>query len=296
MKVLTAPLQELAEFEDGKKLLEREGAAVGFTGLYDSQKLHMVYGLGDGFFQKIIVTFSDVRAREISEEYRFYDRNVWLYPARDLIFYQADVAGGELARRRMQVLRALLEGRPVTVVTTLAALMTPQVPLLEIAKKVLYFDKTCTVDEAKLAEKLVEMGYESSWQVEAPGQFSIRGGIVDIYDMTEENPYRIELWGDSVDSIRSFDVLSQRSVENLESVRIYPAAEMTLSKARRHDGFVKIDEETKSFADRLQKEGKTEGNENRGGAPDPDADPGMEGVRTGVCGRGQFGELRPLFL
>ncbi len=258
MRVLTAPLQELAEFEDGKKLLEREGAAIGFTGLYDSQKLHMVYGLSDGFFQKIIVTFSDARAREISEEYRFYDRSVWLYPARDLIFYQADVAGGELTRKRMQVLRALLEGRPVTVVTTLAALMTPQVPLREIAGKVLYFDKSCTVDEAKLAEKLVEMGYENSWQVETPGQFCVRGGIVDIYDMTEENPYRIELWGDSVDSIRSFDVLSQRSVENLESVRIYPATEMMLSKARRHDGFGKIDRETKIFADKLEKDGKTE--------------------------------------
>ena len=71
MKVLTAPLLELAEFEDGKKLLRREGAAIGFAGLYDSLKLHMVYGLSDGFLQKIIVTFSDKKAREICEEYRF---------------------------------------------------------------------------------------------------------------------------------------------------------------------------------------------------------------------------------
>lgn len=258
MKVLTAPLEELAEFEEGKKLLEKEGSAVGFTGLYDSQRLHMVYGLGDGFIQKIIVTFSDKRAREICEEYRFYDRNTFLYPARDLIFYQADVAGNELTRERMRVLKALLEGQDMTVVTTFAALMTPQVPLASIAAHVLHFDKTSVIDEAALAEKLVEMGYEKSWQVEAPGQFSIRGGIVDIFDMTEENPYRIELWGEEVDSIRSFDVRSQRSVEELKQVRIFPASEMMLSPGRKRDGFVKIEKETKQFAEKLRKSGKIE--------------------------------------
>ena len=258
MKVLTAPLWELAEFEEGKKLLEKEGAAVGFAGLYDSQKLHMIYGLSDGFRQKIIVTFSDKKAREIVEEYRFYDRNTRLYPARDLIFYQADVAGTELSRERMCVLRALLEEKPVTVVTTFAALMTPQVPLAEIADRVLYFDKRSDIDEAELSGKLVEMGYEKSWQVEKPGQFSVRGGIIDIFDMTEENPYRIELWGDSVDSIRSFDVLSQRSVENLSGVHIYPATELMLSEGRRHDGFLKIEKETKQFAKKLRSEGKAE--------------------------------------
>ena len=258
MKVLTAPLYELAEFEEAKTLLERKGAGVAFTGLYDSQKLHMVYGLSDGFDVKIIVTFSDKRAREICEEYRFYDRNVCLYPARDLIFYQADVAGGQLTRERMQVIRALAEKRPVTVVTAIAALMTPQVPFSAVESHVLYFDKRSVIDEEKLASQLVEMGYEKTWQVETPGQFSIRGGIIDVFDMTEENPYRIELWGDNVDSIRSFDVLSQRSVETLDHVRIYPAVELVLSAARREDGFARIEKETKDFVRRLKEAGQTE--------------------------------------
>ena len=93
MKVLTAPLWELAEFEEGKALLDRGKGHVAFSGLYDSQKLHMVYGLSDGFTQKIIVTFSDKRAREIGAEYGFYDRRTMVYPGKDLIFYQADVSG-----------------------------------------------------------------------------------------------------------------------------------------------------------------------------------------------------------
>ena len=111
MKVLTAPLWELAEFEEGKALLDRGKGHVAFSGLYDSQKLHMVYGLSDGFTQKIIVTFSDKRAREIGAEYGFYDRRTMVYPGKDLIFYQADVSGGDLVRERMRVLRALLEKR-----------------------------------------------------------------------------------------------------------------------------------------------------------------------------------------
>lgn len=258
MKVLSAPLWELAEFEEGKRLLDREKAKVAFSGLYDSQKLHMISGLSDGFEQKIIVTFSDRQARDIGAEYAFYDRNTLVYPGKDLIFYQADVAGGELVRERMRVIRAILEKRPVTVVTTMEALMMPQMPLSEIVSRVLHFDKSSTVDEGRLAEALVEMGYEKNDQVEAPGQFSIRGGIVDIFDMTEENPYRIELWGDSVDSIRSFDVLSQRSVENLDRISVYPATELILSAGRRRDGFERIRKETKQHAKKLRDAGNAE--------------------------------------
>ena len=258
MKVLSAPLWELAEFEEGKKLLDREKAKVAFSGLYDSQKLHMVSGLSDGFEQKIIVTFSDRQAREIGAEYAFYDRNTLVYPGKDLIFYQADVAGGELVRERMRVVRAILEKRPVTVVTTMEALMMPQMPLSEIVSRVLRFDRSSTVDEERLSEALIEMGYEKNYQVEAPGQFSVRGGIVDIFDMTEENPYRIELWGDSVDSIRSFDVLSQRSVENLDSISVYPATELILSAGRRRDGFERIRKEAKQHVKKLRDAGNIE--------------------------------------
>ena len=76
----------------------------------------------------------------------------------------------------------------------------------------------------------MRLGYEREAQVESCGQFSIRGGILDIFPLTEENPWRIELWGDEIDSIRSFDVESQRSIENLEEITIYPATEMLLTE------------------------------------------------------------------
>ena len=87
MRALTTPLQELGAFEEMRTALQKDKANLSVNGCVDSQKLHMIYGLSDGFQYKIIVTFSDLRARQLYEEYRFYDRNVMLYPAKDLIFF-----------------------------------------------------------------------------------------------------------------------------------------------------------------------------------------------------------------
>ena len=257
MRVLLAPLEELGEYEGIKKALVKNRAVM-VSGCIDSEKLHMIYGLSDGFRNKIIVTFSTLKAKELYEEYKFYDRNVMLYPAKDLIFFQADIHGNQLTMQRMKSLRRLMEGKPTTIITTFDALMAPQIPLSAFKQNVIHINKQTAIDENKLAVKLTELGYEKNYQVEAPGQFSIRGGIVDIFDLTEENPYRIELWGEDVESIRSFDILSQRSVEQLESVSVYPAAEIILSKEELRNGIGRIEEEGRTYAAKLRLEMKTE--------------------------------------
>lgn len=258
MRALLAPLEELGEYEEIKKMLVKDRASVALSGCVDSQKLHMIYGIGEEFRYKLIVTFSDLRAKELYEDYKFYDRNVMLYPAKDLIFFQADIHGNQLTMERIRCLRRLMEGSPTTVITTYDALMAPQPPIDAWKKHIIHLDKRSSIDESELAARLVELGYEKNYQVEAPGQFSIRGGIVDIFDLTEENPYRIELWGEDVESIRSFDILSQRSIEQLESVTIYPATELILSEYELRDGLKKIQEECKKHTAKLRKEMKTE--------------------------------------
>lgn len=258
MRALLAPLSELGEYEEIRKLLAGKRLSVALSGCADSQKLHMIYGLGDGFRRKLIVTYNDLRAKEMYEDYRFYDRNVMLYPAKDLIFFQADIHGNQLTKERIKVFRRLAEETPLTVITTYDALMAPQASMEDWREHVISISRDSTVSESGLAAELSGLGYERGDQVEAPGQFCIRGGIIDIFDLTEENPYRIELWGDEVESIRSFDVLSQRSIEKLESVRIYPATELVLSKEELADGLKKIQKEGKKQAEILRKQMKTE--------------------------------------
>ena len=194
MQALLAPLKELAEYDKIRETLKNGEGSVALSGCVDSQKLHMVYGLSDGLKYKVIVTYSDLKAKELYEEYKFYDRNVMLYPAKDLIFFQADIHGNQLVKERICTLRRVMERKPITIVTTYAALMTPQVMWEE--QDVISVQCGGSLNESKLAKLLVAMGYEKSYQVESPGQFSIRGGIVDVFDLTEESPYRIELWGD----------------------------------------------------------------------------------------------------
>ena len=257
MQALLAPLQELAEYGNIREAIRKGLGVTALTGCVDSQKLHMIYGLGDGFRIKVIVTYSDLKAKELFEEYRFYDRNVMLYPAKDLIFFQADIHGNQLVKERVKVLRRLMEKKPVTIVTTYAALMSPQV-MWDADRDVIDVYKGSTLEESALSRRLVDMGYEKSYQVESPGQFSVRGGIIDIFDLTEENPYRIELWGDEVESIRSFDILSQRSIENLEGVSVFPATEFVLEEERIRAGVKKLEAESakqqKIFRDAFQTE------------------------------------------
>ncbi len=257
MQALLAPLAELAEYEQIKELVFKKKGIAALSGCVDSQKLHMIYGLSDGFRFKVIVTSSDLKAKEIYEEYKFYDRNVVLYPAKDLIFFQADIHGNRLTMERVKALRRLAEEKPMTVITTFSALMTPQVQW-NVEKDTIYIDKKVEIEERKLAKQLISMGYEKSYQVEGPGQFSIRGGIIDIFDLTEENPYRIELWGGDVESIRSFDVLSQRSIEKLSSIRIFPATEFVLDDEKLKTGVAKIKEDAKKREAQLRGEFKTE--------------------------------------
>ncbi len=258
MRALLAPLAELGEYGAIRERLRRGKASVALSGCADSQKLHMIYGLGEGFRRKLIVAYNDLRAKEMYEDYQFYDRNVMLYPAKDLIFFQADIHGNQLTKERIKVFRRLTEETPLTVITTYDALMAPQASMRGWQEHVISINRESVLSESGLASALSGLGYERCDQVEAPGQFSIRGGIIDIYDLTEENPYRIELWGDEVESIRSFDVLSQRSIEKLEAVRIYPATELILSEDELAVGLKKIQKEGKKQSETLRKQMRTE--------------------------------------
>lgn len=102
MQALLSPLRELAEYDSLKETLRKGKGPIALTGCVDSQKLHMIYGLSDGIRIKVIVTYSDLKARELYEEYKFYDRNAMLYPAKDLIFFSGRHSWKSIGERACQ--------------------------------------------------------------------------------------------------------------------------------------------------------------------------------------------------
>ena len=216
-------------------------------------------GDGQGPFKwRLAVTYDDSRAKEIYEDFRNFTDKVWLYPARDLLFYSADIHGNLLTRQRIEVLKRLLTEPGGVVVTTVDGLMDHLLPLSLLKSRTISIQCGQTLDLEELKSQLAAVGYERMAQVDGMGQFSIRGGIVDIFPLTEETPIRIELWDDEVDSIRSFDVESQRSVEELSQAVIYPAAEVVLDEARLEEGLRAIEEEEKTYEKALRDQHKSE--------------------------------------
>ena len=257
MDAFVQPLYELADFDAIIRQLKKPGI-VQVSGCLDSQKAHFTNGLLREFPFRLIVAENDLKAKAFYEDFRLYDPEVLYYPARDLIFYQADIHGNLLTRQRIQVLRALLEREEVTIVTSIDSCLDCLVPLAVWKEKVIKIRNDSEIDLDRMKRHLVELGYEWAAQVEVPGQFSIRGGIMDVFSLTEDNPWRIELWGDEVDSIRSFDAESQRSIENLEEITIYPATEVVLNKETIRQGIKAIEKEAQKSQKKFRDEMKTE--------------------------------------
>ena len=228
MKALLAPLAELADYEEIRKNRTKENGMIQISGCVNTQKIHLLSGIGSGCGYKLVVFSNEEKAKKAYEEYLLFGEETYLYPARDLLFYYADIKGKTLTNRRMEVLRAIVEKKkeePVTVITTMDAFLDGIISPDEIQKNRIHITGEDTVDLTKLEQDLTALGYERESQIEAPGQFAVRGGIIDVFPLAEEMPVRIELWGDEIDSIRMFDAKSQRSIENISEITIYPASE-----------------------------------------------------------------------
>ena len=248
------PLLELQEYENLLEALKKAKGPLQAAGTLESQKVHLMHELGEdgGFPWKLVVTYDEQRAKEIYDDFRSFTRQVWLYPAKDLLFYAADIHGNLMTRQRISVLRHLMEDEGGVVVTTIDGLMDHLMPLAFLKQHAVTVECGQVIELDQWKERLTELGYERTGQVDGMGQFSIRGGIIDIFPLTEEVPVRIELWDDEVDSIRTFDPESQRSVEQLDRVVIYPASETVLTKGQLEKGIKRLEEETASYVKALE--------------------------------------------
>lgn len=258
MKTFVQPLENLNGFSEMVKSATKAKGLYSITGCIDAQKPHMIYAFNNGLCNKVIVTFSEQRAKELYEDYRFFEPNVVYYPAKDVLFYQSDIRGNVLTAERIRALKAIRELERVTLITTFDALMNTQASPDKIWDSVLRLAPGDEVDLEAVKAQLVRMGYEKEYQVETMGQFALRGGILDVFPLTEENPIRIEMWGDEIDTIRSFDTETQKSIENVDEVSIYPACELVLTEEEKQAGIQRLLEEAKRTSDKLRKDMKTE--------------------------------------
>ena len=169
METLLAPLGEITAYRTALECIGKDKLPMHISGCVDTQKWHFIYGLSRNTSWKVIIAQNEIRAREIAEDYLMFDRDVFYYPARDVIFYNADIHGNAISIERLKVIKALVERSGGTVVTTIDAGMELVASLDTFANAVYSVKEQDRIDIEKFAAHLVDIGYERKYQLEQSG-------------------------------------------------------------------------------------------------------------------------------
>jgi len=184
------------------------------------------------------------------------DERVVLIPSLEGLLYEDIAPDPTLVGRRLRALRALLTGEPRLFVASPGAVFQRSIPPHEFDPAFLTLQVNETIDREAILTRLVALGYEREDMADAPGEVSARGGILDIFPAGDEDPVRIELFGDEIESIRRFDATTQRSFEPIESVTILPAREILLTEDAIAEAIPKIEDALKVGCNLLRSAGK----------------------------------------
>lgn len=217
----------MADYEEIERALKSGNAPVQVSDMSDSAKAYFISELlREERAWKLVITYDENKAKRLYDDISSFFPNVFLYPAKDLLFFDADIRSSLISKERIEIWKRMGEDESGIVVTTIEGLMDKLEDYHRFQKSMVRLREKEVTDLKELEKKLVELGYERNVEVEGAGQFSLRGGIIDIYPLTEELPVRIEFWDDEIDSLRRFEIESQRSVDRVDELCIYPAKEV----------------------------------------------------------------------
>ena len=229
MNFLIKTLEENKKFQELTKQISKPGP-IAISGLVDVEKLHVLAGIfNETKRPMVLVTYNEIQARKLYQDLKKLIKQTYFFPKKEITSYDYVAQSKEIEYKRIDVLNKMYlakqQKEPIIIVTTIEAVMQKMIAKDTLYQNVIDFKvgKTYLLDGIK--EKLVGLGYERSDLIENKGQFSIRGGIVDV-GLSEKIGVRIEFWGDEVDSIRFFQISSQRSTEMLKEITIFPAHEL----------------------------------------------------------------------
>lgn len=226
MNSIISKMQTNNKFAEFIEDIKNKKGPICVSGLSDVYKAQLIGATKENLKNTcLIITYNEIQAKKIYDDVKQFEKNTFIFNKKDIVTYDYEVESYDNLYERIKVLNEL--NKKCIVITTIEAAMQKMIP-----KEVLYKNKIKlkvgdTINTEELKEKLISMGYERTELTEGNGQFCIRGGIIDI-SISENLGVRIELWGDDIDSIRYFNLSSQRSTEMAEKVEIIPLHEYLL--------------------------------------------------------------------
>lgn len=245
---LRKSLKAVDEYQDTLASLTNGISPICLTGLSRIHKANIIDTLPADKNQRVLVVVSDEgEAQKVSEDLLSFGRENAVFPARDLSFRKIDGISHEFEQKRIGLLANILQEKADTVIAPIDAIADYTIPRKTLKKLILNLKVGDEISPAELTEKLSYGGFIKTEMVESEGQFAVRGGIFDIYIPGDESPVRIEFWGDEIDTLSRFDIISQRKSEDLEEIFICPSREIVYEDT---DKFVL---KLKGFAAKLNK-------------------------------------------
>ena len=243
------PLKDNMKFKSITEKISEKTFPINIYGISESGKSYIINGIfEENDNSMVIVTHSDVDAKNLYEDLSFYTTDVFYFPVREVVFYNVDAISGDLRWARLKVIKEILQNERkkiiVTSIDSLTSLYTPKEYYLRYSMIIKTGDN---VDLKEISKSLLQCGYERVEVVEGKGEFSFRGGILDVFPPTSAYPYRVELFGDEVDSIRTFNTESQRSIEKVKEFSIFPSKEVIVDDEGRNRAVQTINEELKNI-------------------------------------------------
>lgn len=261
LKGVLQPLRENSTFNEIITSIKDNKFPININGLSDSGKSYSIFSIYNEIDSPmIILTNNDMEAKNIYEDLSFYTNDIYYFPAKEVVFYNIDAISGDLRWARLKVIKEILNDSKKIIVTSIDSLTSVYTPKELFNKYNITLNIDDEVDFKDLSKKLLECGYERVEAVEGKGEFSLRGGILDVFPPISTYPYRIELFGDTIDSIRTFNTESQRRIEKVNTMEIFPAKEVILDDEALNRGkenilkeFEEIKSNGKSDDERIEK-------------------------------------------
>ena len=228
MNTILGELGKNPKFCEYIKIIESKKSPIAISGLTDVGMTQMISATRE--FAKrpiLVITYNEIQAQKILKDIKYFTDKVYYLPKKEIVTYDYVAESKDLPYERIETLNKMQEMRTGVVITTIEAVLQKMISKKALYKNTLNFKVGDSENLETIKQKLVELGYVRCDLIEGRGQFSVRGGIVDI-SVNEKEGVRLEFWGDEIDSIRYFNVVSQRSTENIDKITIYPAHEYIL--------------------------------------------------------------------
>ena len=230
MNTIIGELGKNPKFNEYINSIQNKQSPIAISGLTDVGMAQMISATKEFCKRPIcVITYNEIQAKRLLEDIKYFTDKVLYLPKKEIVTYDYVAESKDLPYERIETLNKIQEMRTGIVVTTIEAALQKMISKKALYKNILNFKVGEITNLENLKKKLTELGYVRCDLIEGRGQFSVRGGIVDI-SLTEKEGVRIEFWGDEIDSIRYFNIVSQRSTENIEKITIYPAHEYLLEK------------------------------------------------------------------